>query len=128
MIMHANAFHHKARYPTCKKKAGKLVPSTQTLNHLPMRPVLLHYEVSLSRNAHRLKRGNSAMRIIIHHSIIRFIIGKMSKDDSAASAPRSTTTKLSRQTVIFPWAYLPTCLRNTTTNFGQIYFAILPRL
>jgi len=83
-------------------KAGELVPDAQTLNHLAMRPFLLHYKASLPQNVRHLKRANSAKRIIIHHFIIRFSTGKMSKHGSTASALNSTTRKLSGTPLSFP--------------------------
>lgn len=83
-------------------KAGKLILNAQTLSHLAT--------ALLSQNVRHVKRANFATRIIIHHCIIRFIIGKMSKHDSTASAPSSTTTKLSGTPLSFPQLIFPRAL------------------
>lgn len=95
-IMPANAFHYKGRYTGLKKNPGKFILHAQTRSHLATGQFLLHYKASLlSQIVRHLKRANSAERIIIHHCIKSFITGKMSKHDTTASAPSSTTTKLS---------------------------------
>lgn len=90
------------------KKAGKFISHAQTRGHLATGQFLLHYKASLlSQIMRHLKRANSAERIIIYHCIKGFITGKMSKHDSTASAPSSTTTKLSVTPFQLIFSYMP---------------------
>lgn len=90
------------------KRAGKFILHAQTRSHLATGQFLLHYKASLlSQIVRHLKRANSAERIIIHHCIKRLITGKMSKHDSIASAPSSTTTKFSGTPFQLVFSYVP---------------------
>lgn len=102
-------------------KAGELAPNAQTLNHLATRPFLLHYKALLSQNVRNLKRANSAKRIIVHHCIIRFTVGKMSKHNSTASAPSSTTIKLSGTPFSFPQLIFPRALETLLQIQTNLY-------
>lgn len=103
-------------------KAGKLLLNAQTLSHLATGQLLWRYKALLSQNVHRLKRANSAKRIIIHHCTISFITGKTSKCDSSASARSSATTKLTG-TFIVPSLISPHALETSLQIWTDLFCA-----